>query len=820
VVIEFSQCVARPDTDGRRNLLVDHLNAVAAEAGDARGSLEQRLGFLAGLLHDAGKCHEDWQDYIAPGRRRKRGPPHAPIGTALFLFAAENLIPVWSNSRAERQAARDAMLDWGRAVFGHHGKLPDLTPTTLPWKTSGTTATVGDLIPGCDLLGVFNLVGEHFPGFQADVQAFADWLSAYEEPWVKRVMTERPKAVAKVTVDQHHRLAMDYPATFARLIVADRLDAGRFADDALDSCVAQTALAHLFEFCASAAQVSESAGADKQFVALRSSLQEEVAARYRTHPDESFYTLLLPTGYGKTLTGLRVALEACAAGRCNRIIYVAPYLSILSQAAGEIARATGLNVFEHHHLSLAQRFDPESFRSPSGSNDAAQDVSDDDDFDVMDTWKAPVIATTFNQFFLALFPRRAQQTLRRAALLNAFVIVDEPQIIDVTIWNLFLRGLEAVTAQCRCPVLFCTATLPPTQPAIQQPPRPLATEVPKLNRYAIRSLEECLDVNALTRLAARRLADAANVAIVLNTVRDAATMFRALNQELSEEVQSHCLTAMMLPGHKHASIQAIRQQLQAQRQDQSAPRVVVVSTQILEAGVDLSFRVILRARSIFPSMVQVAGRANRHNEASVADVYVFPFAADGEHELRRFVYRDRTALAMTDRLLQDTPTIGESAVSESLDAYFRGCWNENAHGSCLQRFTHAALGDWSRLADIEPFGFSYPGEEIFVPTMDIPMEEHVRKLVDHFAPQGPHDLLERYLDPAERKTWDFRERKLMNLALRQFIVPARRNVAERIAEPVNDWLWLISDVAHYSAKTGLAHWLEDEQINESTTLLI
>jgi hypothetical protein len=92
VVVAFRQCVARPDTDAGQNLLIDHLNAVAAGAGDACGGLDQRLGFLAGLLHDAGKCHEEWQDYIAPASRRKRGPPHAPIGTALFLFAAEKLI--------------------------------------------------------------------------------------------------------------------------------------------------------------------------------------------------------------------------------------------------------------------------------------------------------------------------------------------------------------------------------------------------------------------------------------------------------------------------------------------------------------------------------------------------------------------------------------------------------------------------------------------------------------------------------------------------------------------------------------------------------
>lgn len=85
----------------------------------------------------------------------------------------------------------------------------------------------------------------------------------------------------------------------------------------------------------------------------------------------------LPTGYGKTLTALRVALEAVSMGRCERIVYVAPYISILSQAANEIAKATGLPVLEHHHLSLLAQ-------------------KDDQDVEALDSWQAPVVATTFN----------------------------------------------------------------------------------------------------------------------------------------------------------------------------------------------------------------------------------------------------------------------------------------------------------------------------------------------------------------------------------------------------------------------------------------
>ena len=153
---------------------------------------------------------------------------------------------------------------------------------------------------------------------------------------------------------------------------------------------------------------------------MRGRLSASALAGYLAHADASIFALLLPTGFGKTLTGLRVALEACKTERCRRIIYVAPYLSILSQAAKEIADATGQEVFVHHHLTAAT-------------------LEDHQPYDPIDTWQAPILATTFNQLFCALFPARAQQCLRRPALDGAFVLIDEPQIIGKEVWNLFLR---------------------------------------------------------------------------------------------------------------------------------------------------------------------------------------------------------------------------------------------------------------------------------------------------------------------------------------------------------------------------------------------
>lgn len=818
MVTPLRQCVARPDTDGQRHWLVDHLVNVAIGMGDPNGSIGQRLGFLAGLLHDAGKCHEDWQRYIDPTTLLRKGPPHAPIGAALFCYVATVMIRHWCTSRNERRSARNEMLNWILAVQSHHGALADFSATTLPWMGIGSKYRVSGLVPGCDLDGVFHLVRDYYPPFAGDVGGFCRWLEDCDRDWLELVENDRKLFADK---GEHHKIAMTFPRDLARLIVADRTDAGQLPDDDLDPQEARLALSALAEYCQQEGTRAIADGAAEELVGLRRSIQDATARNYAALANRAFYTLLLPTGYGKTLTALRIALEACAAATCRRIIYVAPYISILSQAAKEIAEASGLRVFEHHHLSLAKMAGQRGEKT-NGDELSSEFLKDsDDDFEVLDTWKVPIVATTFNQFFRALFPKRAQHALRVGAVQRAFIIIDEPQIIDVAVWNVFLRALKVFAAQHDCQIIFATATLPPLEVGLQTEVAAIAPGVPALHRYDIEYEPADLSLRDLTTRVQTTIDASPNVAVVLNTVRDAYLVFDAARESLDPGIRVYCLTGMMLPGHKQHTIREIHEHLKRQREGNTNQKLVVVCTQILEAGVNLSFRAILRARSIFPSIAQVAGRANRHNEGQPAKVYVFPFKADGEKELRPYVYRDKTAIRMTDRVFEETPQIPETLVVSRLQKYYEDCWEENSQSALLKCFHNAALGQWSSLANLEPFGFSAQQDEIFVPAALAMVADDSLALIQRFAPQGPEQLIERYLDRDFQRQLDFREKKLFSLALRQFVVPTRRDVAERIADQVNDWLWRIRDASHYSTETGLAHWLErDREAPVNTTFVI
>ena len=807
MVIPLAQCVARPDDGAARHFLVDHLVRVATAVGDPNGPTNDRLAFLAGLLHDSAKCHLEWQDYIDPATSREKGPPHSPMGAALFTFVAERLIPIWHTDRQERQVARDRMLNWLMAINGHHGRLGDFTGMSLPWMKVLNRYAVRNLAAGCDLAAVFELVSRYFPQFQADAADFTNWLDGFDRSWVKLVGNIRPKVLEK---SGPHEVAMRFPLDFSRLIIADRLDAGNLADDYLQQADAIGARNSHSAYCTQQAAQAIAKGASAAMVELRSAIQHDALNKYLESSNGRFFTLLLPTGYGKTLTSLRIALESVVNGQAKRIIYVAPYLSILSQAANEIAAAAQIEVFQHHHLSLAAMVS-------SGIN-AADDGQDafggdsDDDFEVLDTWKVPILATTFNQLFRALFPSRAQQTLRIDAVKRSFIIVDEPQIIDIGVWNLFLRALSVFAANHDCQVLFATATLPPLQLGLEQNVTPLAPPVKSQHRYNIQFIDEDLNVETLTGRVLDDIARHSNVAVVLNTVRDAATVFQSIEERSPKNTRLFCLTAMMLPTHKQRTISSIATLLDAQRTGATSERVVVVCTQILEAGVDLSFRRVYRARSIFPSIAQVAGRANRHNEAEPAEVFVFPFKADGELELRRFVYRDKTARQITDQIFTKHPRISETDIHARLDEYYNLCWQQNTQTARLKDFKTAGLGTWSCLGGLEPFGFSPPREEIFVPVDVGQIDRQSQHFVRRFAPEGANQLLVRKQDKEFQNTLSLRDRKLFQIALQLFIVPARREVAERVATPINDWLWNLENLNHYSNVTGLAHWLTEQQL--------
>jgi CRISPR-associated endonuclease Cas3-HD len=805
VVIPLEKCISRPG-EGERGL-IDHLEAVAGVCGDRNGGPEDKLAYLAGLAHDAAKAARPWQEYIHG--KSPKGPAHAPLGAALFAVWCESLVAAWGLRGAQKEHLQDLALDWVRMIYRHHGALDDLE-VDAPWTRNPTVEDNWTLLQTCDQSGLEAMVRTSFPEYRGSLADFPRDQDRIESDWLNRVRNGRGKLVRRLKETRaRHHLALRPAHLGGRLIYADRLYAAAWQPEVFEPDPVAQALARFEGACREAADKARAKGASPELIEARSRCRARALETYRAQAGERFFTLLLPTGYGKTMTGLRVALEAVQARRCRRIIYVAPYISILSQSAGVIEEATELPVFLHHHLSILGR---------EGEPSEDRQAEDHQAFDIMDTWQAPILATTFNQLFRALFPARAQECVRLPALDGAFLFIDEPQIVDVNVWCAFLRALALVSEQRGCQVLFSTATLPPLEDGLGEGAKVvrLVSEVkPAVCRYTIRTASPW-SVGQVVEELRERWKKRGSVAGIFNTVRDAVTVYRAVCPAQKTPLEArkwHFLAAMMLPGHKRRIIETIRRRLTEEGKELPTG---VVCTQVLEAGVDLSFRSILRARPIFSSVAQAAGRANRHGEGDPSEVVVFPFVREDGVESRKFVYRDETARLVTDETLARWPVLPEPDLPEVLTAYYERCREANPYTTSLQWFEEAALGKWTALGGQEPFGGSYPQVEVFIPGSERYLPEWYGERLRAFGANTAGELLDRYRDRAFRRSLDFRQGKRLSALLRQFLVSVPRKWTDSVPSGLSldqvegcDWLWQLDNEADYSDETGLAHHLTE-----------
>ena len=777
LVKPLSECVARPDNlDGTSNPLVDHLLVVARGLGNHQKGKEQKLRFLAGLLHDAGKARISWQRYIKG--EQKEDSWHSPLGAAFFCFCSSGLIKCWQIEREERRKLQWLASNLAIDIASHHGKLKDWTDEP-PWYGNVGKNTFDEV----DFIGLTELVRQYFPEFHYDRVYFDDWWSNCREEWkiwknnASRYLSRQLK---RADVCYTEAAMFNVRTKTSEFITADRFDAAGIEEVFLDGESAKRALKIFSRYCISRGKEAIKNGVPPHMVETRQRIQEDVYSAWRSSCDCHFFSNVLPTGYGKTLNTLRVALESCVKGHARRIVYVAPYISILSQASEEISAATGIEVMVHHHLSILQK----------------QEM-DDIGYLAMESWQAPIVTTTYNQFFRALFPSKAQQSMRLKALENSFVIIDEPQIMDGDMWLIFLYQLRAMAAELNMRVLFTTATMPPFESGLDN----IVSLAPKIvtpNRYTVNVIKEAQSEDDIAELAVEKLRQKGSVAVIMNTIKDSALIYKKIGPELRGDEHIYYLSGSMTSIHKASRIEEDRKALKNKKM------VIVVCTQVLEAGVDLSFRCLLRANSVMPSIIQASGRVNRHDEGDVAEVWVFPFLRNGEQKTRQWVYRNVIAREETDRCLEKYGSWKEEKSAAIVSDYYQGLIKRNPTTGALERLVKAAKGEWSALSGVSPFGEDYPKVDVFVPFGEELMDKKTRALLSHFAPDGLQQLHDRYVDRCWMATLDFLSKKRFMSLLEYFTVPVSLKLAADLINSSEKAIPQITKSELYSDETGLA----------------
>jgi CRISPR-associated endonuclease/helicase Cas3 len=493
---------------------------------------------------------------------------------------------------------------------------------------------------------------------------------------------------------------------FSCLVDADRLDAGQKE-------TADLPLAGLYEKIPVFPN-------DSALGRRRDEVRDACAAA--AEGPRGLYTLTVPTGGGKTWSSLAFALKHAAARGLRRVIYAIPYTSIIEQTADQFRKALGAeNILEHH------------------SNYAFED-SDDDERDLhAENWDAPIVITTNVQFLESLFSHRPGRCRKIHNIAGSVVILDEAQMLPIPFLDPCRRALQELADNYNCTIVLMSATQPPHfENAVE-----IIKNRAELEKFFKRTETIKLGPQNDDELA-RDLLQEPQVLAIVNTKGHAA--------DLAGRIGAYCLTTNLCPAHRCAVLDEIKSKLRA-----GAP-VRVVSTQLIEAGVDIDFPVVYRAACGLDSLAQSAGRCNREGKLpALGRVYHF----ESPHEKLR-------------GYLQRTAAIG--AAAENLDDYFArlAAIEEKDAKKIMEEFKHSlnfeTVGNLFRL--IEDSGRP----------VVIPFDDNARKLLNDLR---------------------FTEHKKKILrGLRRYSVNVRHGV-RLPTEMVADLVEVLCDMDCYDEKLGL-----------------
>ncbi len=355
-----------------------------------------------------------------------------------------------------------------------------------------------------------------------------------------------------------------------------------------------------------------------------------MACERAAEKDAGLFSLTVPTGGGKTLSAMAFAFRHALKHGQKRIIYVIPYTSIIEQTANTLREFLGEeNVLEHH-----SNFDPtkETQQSRLAS----------------ENWDAPIIVTTTVQFFESLYACKSSRCRKLHNIANSVVILDEVQLLPTELLKPCLAAIDELATHYQTTIVLSTATQPDL-PGLCGVREIIPTHIELYNRLKRTQVEFPKDLNARQTWEeiAAELAKQNQVLCVVNTRKDCRQLF-----DLMPEGTIH-LSATMCGAHRSQVINEIKTKLKA-----GAP-IRVVSTQLVEAGVDIDFPIVYRAFTGLASIAQSAGRCNREGKMNrCGRVVVFmPPKESPSGELRYGEYAMRDLLAMAERPSFDSPEI-------------------------------------------------------------------------------------------------------------------------------------------------------------------
>lgn len=600
-------------TTGEKQLLLDHLFNVAYFGRKEASVIKQgNIVYLLGLLHDLGKSDRNFQYKLLENPNM-----HVNHSSAGAKFIENYIIRCVDDYSIEQQ---DKLLEFCEilmyVITSHHG-LYD-----IPVKNKTNHKKINKLYDRVD----YDLTETKIEyAYDSDVISYTEVI---EEELIKKENISFKKLIklafqeflyiqGKLITDNEEEEAF-YRALLVRLYLSflknsDIKDTVNAFEEKIKEKDAEKNNSLRQSYSESLETLYRSFGVPKnEMNRIRTLLADQINLRGKKD-SSGIYRLNLPTGSGKTMMTLRYACQQMTSKNKKHFFYIAPFLSILEQNAKVIKKIIGHEGVLEHHSNI---FDEEDLKGHLYEETENEEIEEAQKAYLLDSWDSNVVLTTMVQFFQTLFKGKSSNIRRFSSLSQSVIILDEVQSLPIEVTSLFNLTMNFLAKAMDTTVVLCTAT----QPKYDADSVPFEidyggnkqeeVDLVDLNQ-ADRKVFERVVVNKLNGNQFSDLEDIEkevhnhpeeSILVILNTKKAAESLYMSLSVNTDREC--YYLSTNLCPYHRMEIIDQMRSRLIKEP-------IVCVSTQLIEAGVDLDFNRLIRSYAGIDSLVQAMGRCNR-----------------------------------------------------------------------------------------------------------------------------------------------------------------------------------------------------------------
>lgn len=606
------------------------------------------MSYLGGLLHDMGKARRRFTEYID---EQSTDSPHGR-GSVNHTFAAVRYMMERYHLQTVSEIERITCEILAAAMGSHHG-LFDIQNPADEKKINGFLHRME-----CDAEEIgYQEVKENFFREVADEEQIDNlFQQACRE--VKSFL-EAFRKQNQVHTERGERMMYSYLVrlVLSAIIEGDRKDTAEFMSGNLFEQVRPDRKFWSAQ-CAYMEDKIKSFKKDSPINEARSYISEE--CRKAAFKKGGIYRLTVPTGGGKTLASLRYALNHAAEYEKDRIIFIIPLLGVLDQNSKEIRKYVKNDelVLEHHSNVINMDMD--------------QDELDKNEL-LMETWAAPFVVSTMVQLLNILFSHKTSAVRRMKSLCNSVIIIDEVQSLPLKFTELFTTAINFLADFCGSTVILCSAT----QPAFERVSLSLhLAENPDMVRISSERAEvfkrvKLIDktkgpgmtLDDLADFTVKKMEDRDSILVICNTKKTARMLYQKVKLSCPEGCEIFHLSTSMCKQHRQDVLERIGK-TPGLHEDR---KVICISTQLVEAGIDFSFESVIRIWAGIDSIVQAAGRCNRNNDwQHICEAFLVKLKAESLGPLKEI----ETAQKCCDKTLycfwKNPELYGKDLLSEKL----------------------------------------------------------------------------------------------------------------------------------------------------------